>query len=121
VSRVSDSELRDIIEAREGEKLTQYTDDAALLVNETLGTDSGLSEDRLKLIEKNLAAHLWVISAEKGGLQSERTLEAENVYQKIEGQGLSSTRFGRLVQTYDTTGQLDKVLTPVKKAQLRVV
>jgi hypothetical protein len=26
-----------------------------------------------------------------------------------------------LVQTYDTTGALDKVLTNVKKAQLRVV
>jgi hypothetical protein len=121
VPRVSDSELRDLVEAREGEKLTHYLDDAALLVEETLGTDSGLSEGRLKLIEKNLGAHLWVISAEKGGLQSERTLDAENVYQKYSGEGLSSTRFGRLVQTYDTTGALDKVLTNVKKAQLRVV
>jgi hypothetical protein len=120
VSRVSDGELRELVEARDGEPLTPYTDDANVLVNETLDLPL-FSDDRLRLIEKYLAAHLWVIAKEKGGLTSEKALDATNTYQKYSGTGLSATRFGQQVMVFDFTGALDKVLSYSKKAQLRVV
>lgn len=112
-----------MVDAREGEDLTSYIADASLLVDETLGVTapSGLSEDRMKLIEKYLAAHLWVIAQEKGGLTGEKMGDASATYQKADGRGLSSTRFGQMVVNLDTTGKLDKVLSNVKKAQFRVV
>lgn len=120
--RVSESELRDIIEARADEKVVQYIEDASLLINDVVGTPSSLSPARLKQLEKYLAAHFWVIAAEKGGLTSEKQGESENRYAKNEGEGLSATRFGRLVKNLDTTGALDKVLSgSVKKAILRLV
>lgn len=120
MARVSDSELRELVEAKDGERLTGFIDDAYLLVEENLATSS-LTEARLTMIEKYLAAHFWVVAIEKGGLQREKMGEAENVYAKIGGLGLSSTRFGQQVATLDTTGILNKLLNPVKKAQLRVV
>lgn len=120
--RVAESELREIIEAGATEKVTHYIEDAFLLVNETLGIAPTLSTARLKLVEKYLAAHLWTITAEKGGLTKEKKGESENTYAATSGQGLSATRFGKLVQNLDTSGALDKVLSgAVKKAQLRVV
>jgi hypothetical protein len=120
VSRVADDELRDLVEAKDSERVTSFISDASLLVDETLGT-SDLTESRLKMIEKYLAAHFWVIAKEKGGLTLEQTGDARNQYQQITGQGLSSTRFGEQVISLDPTGALNKVLTFTKKAQLRVV
>jgi len=120
--RVSESELREVIEAGDTEKVTNYIDDAHLLVDETLGLAPGLSDERLRLIEKYLAAHLWVLSAEKGGLQSEAKGESSASYMASAGKGLSATRFGRLVLDLDYTGGLDKVLSgSARKAILRVV
>ena len=120
MSRVSDNELRELVEAGNGEQLTPYIEDAHLLIDETLDLSS-FTDGRLKLIEKYLAAHLWVISKEKGGLQMEKALDATNIYQKLQGTGLSATRFGQQVIAFDTSGALDKVLSYAKKAQLRVV
>jgi hypothetical protein len=121
VPRVSEHELREVVETKDDEKVVQFIDDANVLVNETLGINSGLSDDRLKLIEKYLAAHLFVLAYEKGGMFMEKKGESTNMYSRSEGEGLSSTRFGRLVATLDSTGKLNKVLSNVKKAQLRVV
>lgn len=120
MSRVSDSELRTLVEARDGEALSPFIADAHVLVDETLDL-SQFTAGKLKLIEKYLAAHLWVLALEKGGLTSEKVGEATNTYQKYSGTALSSTRFGQQVITFDTTGALDKVLSYSKKAQLRVV
>jgi hypothetical protein len=121
VARVSDSELRDLVEAKDGERLTSFIDDAHVLVDETLAT-SDLGEPRMKLLEKYLAAHLWTVAKEKGGLTMEKTGDAMNTYRApIDGEGLSSTRFGQQVMALDPTGLLYKVLTFSKKAQLRLV
>lgn len=113
------ADLAVLIEEAPGEDLQPFLDDANLLITDILGTS--LSPERLKLIEKYLAAHLWVIAAEKGGLTKERALDAENAYQVVDGTGLSSTRFGQQVISFDTTGELDKALSYKKKAQLRLV
>ena len=119
-TRVSEGELKEIVEARADEVVQSYIDDANLLVDETL--DLALfSAERLKLIEKYLAAHLWVIAKERGGVTLEKTLEAQNMYKKYDGVGLSATRFGQQVIAFDFTGALDKALSYSKKAQLRVV
>jgi len=122
VSRVADSELRLLVEAAEGELLTPYIDDAHLLVDETLGTDSGLTNERLKLIEKYLAAHLWVLAEEKGGHTGETRGDASLTYAKFEGNGLAGTRFGQQVIDFDSTGELEKVMgSASKKAEFRLV
>ena len=121
-ARVSDSELRELVEAKDGERLSGFCDDAHTLVEEVLASSS-LSEGRKKLIEKNLAAHFWVVAKEKGGVTMERVGDAQNMYQTIKGDGtgLASTRFGQQVLALDDSGQLNQVLTYTKKAQLRVV
>ena len=118
--RVSEEELKGIIETRADESVWSYIEDANTLVNETLDIAT-FTEARLKLIEKYLAAHLWVVAAEKGGLTLERALDAVNEYKVQEGTGLSATRFGQQVMAFDTSGALHKVLSYAKKAQLRVV
>lgn len=120
--RVTDEELREIVETRPDEVVTPFINDAALLVDETLGILPNMTEARLTLLEKYLAAHLWVLAKEKGGLTSEKKGESAASYVTPKGKGLSSTRFGGLVRNLDTTGLLEKVLSgEVKKAQLRVV
>jgi hypothetical protein len=121
VARVSENELRHIVEARSTEQLMPYIDDASLIVDETLVPGAGHSEERLKLIEKYLAAHFWVVAQEKGGYTSEKRGDASATYAKYEGKGLSSTRFGQQAANIDTSGELDKALSGLRKAQFRLV
>jgi hypothetical protein len=119
-TRVSEDELKVLIETRPDEVVQPFIDDAEVLIDETLDA-SQFTPARLAMIEKYLAAHLWVVAQEKGGVTSEKVLDAANSYRKYDGTGLSATRFGQQVIAFDTTGALDKVLSYSKKAQLRVV
>lgn len=124
MARVSDSEMRDMVEARDGESVMGFINDAHDLIEDTLATFTPpISEARLKLLEKNLAAHFWVIAKEKGGLTLERTGDAQNIYRApdTKATGLSSTRFGQQVLALDPSGLLNKVLTFAKKAQIQVI
>jgi hypothetical protein len=123
VSWNTEPELKNVIEAQAGESVQWALDDANLVLTETWGTPlpSTVTAERAKLVEKYLAAHFWVVAAEKGGLTSEKAGDATNAYQKVNGTGLGSTRFGQQVQNLDPTGQIDMVLSYSRKAQLRVV
>lgn len=80
---------------------------ATTVVTEELA-GKGLTDDRLNSIALYLAAHLAVLSEEKGGLKRSKLGDADDSY-KIPGdkdQGLASTRFGQVVMMLDTTGTL---------------
>ena len=118
--RTDETKVKNLVETQAGESVQWAIDDASLIVDEVLGTSS-LTAGRLELIERYLAAHFWVLAKEKGGLTSEKALDATNTYRKFDGAGLSATRFGEQVAVYDTTGELDKVLSFKKTAQFRLV
>lgn len=120
-NRVTDEQLRAVVGAAADEVVTFYIDDANLLVNETL-VGHGLSEDRLTVIEKYLAAHLYVLTVERGGLTKDKVGESEQGYVDFTGKGIASTRFGSLAISLDTSGQLALIVAePKRYAQLRVV
>lgn len=97
-------------------------DGAHLIVTEDLSS-SGMSDARLKLVETYLAAHLAVISIEKGGITRRKIGESEDYYQLWTNTavGLMSTRFGQQAAMYDTSGKLAAAANGKQKAQFTVV
>jgi hypothetical protein len=120
--RVTDAELKAILVDSEDVVVTGFIVDAHFLVDEYL-LGQGLSEDRLTIIEKYLAAHLYVLSAERGGLIRERIGESDQQYTTPgKGSGLASTRFGQMVLGFDTTGLLEASLVGgTKRARITMV
>lgn len=121
-ARVSDSELRELVESSSSKQVISFLEDTHLLVEETLvGVSPQLSEGRLKLLEKYLAAHLFVLAEEKGGLTRVKKGESEDEYAKFSGAALNSTRFGQMVLAYDTSGKFALLDAGKKRAQFRLV
>ena len=100
-----------------------YINDASLLVTEVLGTSS-LSAERLEVIERYLAAHLYVLGEQEGGVFEEKIGEASTKMGSTFtlGRGLALTRFGQLVLSWDSTGLFAAMETAnnKKKAQFRL-
>jgi hypothetical protein len=117
--RITEDDLRAIVEDDPNQSVLPFIVDAHLLVDEILGS-SGLTDGRLTLIEKYLAAHLFTLSAEHGGLTMQRIGETEERYQTTNTPqyGLRSTRFGQLILGLDTTGQLEATLVGGSKKAL---
>lgn len=101
-----------------------YINDASLLVTEVLGTSS-LTPERLEVIERYLAAHLYVLAEQEGGIFEEKIGESTEKKGSTFtlGRGLALTRFGQLVLSWDSTGSFADMETAgaKKKAQFRVV
>lgn len=105
--------------------VSHYVADASLLVTEILGT-SGLTAGRLELVERYLAAHLYVLGTNEGGVMEETigqsTVKLGSSFAL--GAGLRLTRFGQMAISFDTTGKLEDMSASVKgkkKAEFRVV
>jgi hypothetical protein len=85
--------------------------DANVLVTEILGS-SGLSQGRLDVITKYLAAHFVCLVEENGGITGEKVGSSENRYigvpttYKSVTRGLNITRYGQQALAFDTTGLL---------------
>jgi hypothetical protein len=120
--RVTDAELREILADAGTTPVANFIADAHIIVDDLL-LGKGLSEDRLKLIEKYYAAHLYTISAERGGIIREKIGESDQSYVNPGAQsGLRSSRFGQVALGFDTTGILESMLVGgQKKALFRVV
>lgn len=103
------------------DELQPFIDTAHLIVDEEL-LNAGHSESRLKLIEMYLAAHLAVISLERGGVVKKTIGEAEETYQSSNQNttGLVTTRFGQQVITLDTSGRMAAITQHPVKAVFRV-
>lgn len=99
-------------------------DDAELVVSEDL-SGKGLSDDRLELITKYVAAHMVVLSAEQGGIRRSRVGQADDSYVVPDSlrQGWASTRFGQQAMALDTSNTLSSQAANVGKlpAEFRVV
>lgn len=123
-NRNTDKDLRDLFPQDNSNKAVQhYIDDANILVTETLAT-AGFSADRLKLIEKYLAAHLYVLAEHEGGIFEEKIGDTEEKRGSTFtlGQGLRLTRWGQQVLALDTSGGFARMEGTVKKtAQFRLV
>jgi hypothetical protein len=124
-ARVQEDDLRAIVEDDPSQPVQNFIDDAHLLVEEILnpGGHSVLTEGRLTLIEKYLAAHLFTVSVEHGGLTLQRIGETEERYQPSAGPqpGLRGTRFGQLILGLDSTNLLESQLVGgTKKALFRL-
>lgn len=119
--RVTEAELREVV-LDAVNAVANFIADAHVIVDDLL-TGKGLTEAKLKLIEKYLAAHLYTLSQEHGGLVREKIGEAEQQFASPgSGTGLRSTRFGAMALTLDPTGTLEANLVGgSKKALFRVV
>lgn len=98
-----------------------YCDAAALIVVEDLAT-AGLSDDRLGLIELNLAAHFALLGQERGGLTGAIVGTSEETYNnKTTGTGFGSTMFGQIAVGLDNSGSLSGMASSPLKARFEVV
>lgn len=125
MSRTTEAALRALFPATDKSEysVTGYIEDANILVTEVLGS-SGLSDNRLEIIERYLAAHLYLLGTQEGGI-----FEDEMGESKVKvgstftlGQGLRLTRWGQMVLAMDTTGGFAQLEGGKKKTALfRVV
>ena len=105
--RITSAELRKLFPQDDaGLDVDHYVDDADALVTEVLGTSSFTAE-RLALITKYLAAHLYLLGQQEGGIFEEKIGEASEKRGSTFtlGQGMRLTRFGQMVLGLDTTGK----------------
>lgn len=103
MARVTESEVKEIIET-DVTPLTVFISQAALLVSETL-EGKGLSEARLKEIERYLAAHYLAATLDPQA-RSEGASGTSVTYEGAQGMGLQGTRYGQQALVWDTTGTL---------------
>jgi len=124
VPRTNAAALRALFPQDNSERnVDHYINDASLLVTEVLGT-SGLTPERLEVIERYLAAHLYVLGEQEGGVFEEKIGESTEKRGSTFtlGRGLALTRFGQLVLSWDSTGSFADMETASakKKAQFRL-
>jgi hypothetical protein len=101
--------------------VTLFIEQANVLVEEEL-VGKNLSENRLRLIELNLAAHFAVVSIERGGFTYQRAMSSEEGYANDRRQvKFSSTRFGQQALAMDSSGSLVAMDSPSGYAEFRVM
>lgn len=122
--RVSPQELKTYLgqSPNDDTDVTIFLDMASSLVDEEL-VGKGLSDNRLKYIELNLAAHYGILTIERGGLTRQKVGESEEGYRQdfTSKPNLSMTRFGQQALALDTSGVLSKMDSPAGKAEFRVM
>lgn len=118
MARVTDSEVKAIIDT--SRDTTPFINNANLLITEILA-NSGLSTDRLKMIELYLSAHFVAVTEEKGGLTSSKVGNSSDSFGGDYTQGLNLTRYGQQAVLLDTSGLLAGMATPKKRAEFQVL
>lgn len=122
-NRVSPADLVPYVKVPTGLDTTPFINDAHALIEAKMGVVPALADSIMTLIEKNLACHFFLLGQESGGVVMEKTGEASATYAGVKGSGISSTRFGQMVLSLDTTGAFQADLdaaSGVKKALFRV-
>lgn len=120
-ARATNADVNELLDTT-GKTYTLAIESANVLVNETLG-DAGLSDDRLTMIERFLAAHFAILSTQGGGIARRSVGESSETYRtpKESMQGLNSTVWGQQALAADTTGTLSALGSGGLKAEFRVV
>lgn len=120
MARIGPDELKEIIDTSLGDGvLWTFINAANLIVTEHLGSETSLSDEKRKEIERWLAAHMLASTREQQA-QTEEVDKAAITYQGRTGLGLDSTFYGQQVKILDTTGILAEVLGK-RKATLYAV
>ena len=121
-NRVTSDEVKTLLDGvGVNSDMTLFIEQANLLVDEEL-VGTGLSDNRLRIIELNLAAHFAVVAIERGGFTYQRAQSSGEGYVNDRSQvKLSSTRFGQQAVAFDTTGILSAMDSPKGKAEFRVI
>lgn len=115
--RVSEDDLAAILDVPPSNiadgtvQLTAFLQDAELIVTETL-YGQGMTDSRLAIVQKYIAAHLYTIAKERGGIARDKVGEAMTDYVTAKGSGFHSTHFGTMALGFDTTGLLAQMNTP---------
>lgn len=122
---VTATQLRQVVEVPldKGDlDLAPFLSTAALIRSENL-TGSGLSLDRLDMIELYLAAHFFIVSIEHGGVVMSRKGQSADQYRQIDSKltDFKSTAIGQMALTLDTSGILQSMGVQAKKAIFSVV
>jgi hypothetical protein len=103
MARVTESDVRAII-TTSVVSLDVFIAQAALVVDEQLD-GLGMTDARLKEIERFLAAH-FIASSIDPQAKSESVGAVSATYEGQQGLGLQSTRYGQQAIAFDTTGTL---------------
>lgn len=118
----SDSDVRSLVSMDTNSSTAIYLQASVLVITEDLA-GKGLSDSRLTLIAKYVAAHYAVVSEELGGLTSQATNNTKDTYQSVKGgPGYNATRFGQQAIQLDTSGTLAALSNISKgKAKIRLI
>lgn len=110
LSRTSAAEVKQVLDTNLTNTIIgAFIRDANLVVTDVLGSDTTLSADQLKSIEKWLTAHFIACTRERQG-SKEKVGDADITYQGKTGMGLDSTMYGQQVKMLDSTGKMAQSL-----------
>lgn len=116
--RVTDNEVKAVVDTQRD--TVPFINSANLIVDEELAS-KGMTANRLKQIELYLAAHLVVLTEEKGGVIKKSTGEAFEAYAGKFTTGFNMTRYGQHAIGLDTSGTLATLASTNLSAEFRVV
>lgn len=116
--RVTDPDVREIIETEESLSLVPFIAVANALTNKlvTMDTESLLTDELTLEIEKWLAAHFYAHRDQL--LASKSTGRASGQFQGQFGKRLDSTQYGQTALVLDVTGNLLKLSEGVKRGRV---
>jgi hypothetical protein len=104
MARTTAAEVKQIIDTDLSDTIVDaYIGDANALVTNVLGDDTTLGDTLKESIEKWLTAHMIASTRERMG-QEEEAGSAKIKYVGKTGLNLSSTAYGQMVLTLDSTG-----------------
>lgn len=110
--RVTQEEVKEILEADPDRPLTAFIAAANNITNWLANQTSSLTTTELKEIERWLSAHAYVHMDQM--LAEEETGDAKGVYQGQFGKRLDSTQYGQMALTLDHTGNLIRLSKETK-------
>lgn len=116
-ARVTEEEVREIL-TTSLTSLTAFISTANVMVTEEL-VGEGLSDDRLKEIERYLAAHFACIASPRK--RDEKVDVASATYRGKTDMGLDATLYGQQAKILDTTGILAATSSGAKNATLEML
>lgn len=108
-ARVTADDVKAIMAGYEGADATVevYIGAATLLIDSIFASDTVLSDDQLKELERWYTAHM-IASVDFRTTSEEKVGEASVKYTGKWGEGLKSTPYGQMVLQLDVTGKIAK-------------
>lgn len=109
-ARVTATEVKEIITgcSTSDAIVDVYIGAATLLIDSVFASDTVLSDDQLKELERWFTAHM-IASVDFRTTSEEKLGEASVKYTGKWGEGLRSTPYGQMVLQLDVTGKIAKV------------